>query len=73
MRKPLAHWRRERSLSQAQLAKLVGVTTSAVGNWEAGVRVPRLPTLRRVADVLGCSIEDIEFAAESTSKSANSA
>jgi len=72
MPKPLAELRRERGLTQAELAKLIGVTTSAVGNWESGERIPRLPTLRKLADALGCQIEDIEFAAERLEECVNS-
>ncbi|WP_236655341.1 helix-turn-helix domain-containing protein [Streptacidiphilus carbonis] len=33
-------------LSQAEVARIVGVTTAAVGHWETGVRqTPRNPTV----------------------------
>lgn len=61
MRKPLSALRKERGFTQSRLADKVKVTTSAVGNWESGTRIPRLPTIRRIAEVLEVDIDDIEF------------
>ena len=44
--------RKERALSQVDLAKLVGVTQPAVANWESGVHDPRRLMLAKIADVL---------------------
>jgi transcriptional regulator with XRE-family HTH domain len=51
--------RRARGLTQQQLAHLVDVTVTAVSMWETGVRTPYLETASRLADVLGCTIDDI--------------
>lgn len=49
--------RRQRGLSQAQLAELVGTTQSAVARLESGGRPPRIDTLLRIANALDCELE----------------
>jgi transcriptional regulator with XRE-family HTH domain len=46
-------------LTQAELARLIGVGQSAVAQWEAGTNNPRLVVLKRMAEVLKCSIDDL--------------
>jgi transcriptional regulator with XRE-family HTH domain len=46
-------------ISQAELARTVGSTGTQMWRWEAGKRVPRLPTLQRIADALGVSLDDL--------------
>lgn len=48
--------RRERSLSQRELAELCGTTQSAIARVERGTRPPRLDTLRRIAEALDCEL-----------------
>jgi transcriptional regulator with XRE-family HTH domain len=48
--------RSERGLSQAELAKLVGTTQSAIARLESGGRPPRIDTLLRIADALECDL-----------------
>jgi repressor LexA len=49
--------REERGMSQAELAKLVGVTRAAVGMYEQGKRSPDYDTLRRFAEVFMVSTD----------------
>jgi DNA-binding XRE family transcriptional regulator len=49
--------RHARSLSQAELAALVGTTQSAIARLESGGRPPRIDTLLRIADALDCDLE----------------
>lgn len=51
--------RQARSLSQAQVAKEMGVSKPAVCKWETGVSVPRTELLPLLACVLGCSIDEL--------------
>ncbi|MBQ9008372.1 MAG: response regulator [Clostridia bacterium] len=44
--------RMEMGLSQQQLANMMYVTRVAVANWEAGKRIPDLPTITQLADCL---------------------
>ena len=45
--------RRGSTVSQSELARLVGVTPQAWSGWEAGLSEPALATLERAAEVLG--------------------
>lgn len=55
----LAALRKRKGLTQEALAARLGVSTSAVGNWEAGLRRPRYENLRRLAQVLGVSVDEL--------------
>jgi transcriptional regulator with XRE-family HTH domain len=48
----VAERRKERGLSQADLAALVGTTQSAIARLESGGRPPRIDTLLRIANAL---------------------
>jgi transcriptional regulator with XRE-family HTH domain len=48
--------RKERGLSQAELAKLVGTTQSAIARLESGGRPPRIDTLLRIANALDADL-----------------
>lgn len=47
--------RKQRGLSQAKLAEMVGVEQPTIQRWESGKRVPDLESLQTLADVLGVS------------------
>ena len=48
--------RRERDLSQHELAQLCATTQSAIARLERGARPPRLDTLLRIATALDCEL-----------------
>ena len=48
--------RLEQGLSQRDLAALVGTTQSAIARLESGGRPPRIDTLLKIADALGCDL-----------------
>ena len=48
--------RTARSLSQRELAELVGTTQSAIARLERGGRPPRIDTLLNIADALECEL-----------------
>src|SRR5918996_4547352 len=52
----VAERRRERGLSQAELAELCGTTQSAIARLEGGGRPPRIDTLLRLANALDCDL-----------------
>jgi transcriptional regulator with XRE-family HTH domain len=52
----VADRRHERGLSQAELAKLVGTTQSAIARLESGGRPPRIDTLLRIANALDADL-----------------
>ena len=49
--------RREKKLSQQALADLVGVSRSALAQWETELSRPGLDSLRKMSEVLGVSFE----------------
>lgn len=55
----IARKRKERGLTQAQLAEILGCHSKDVSEWESGKRQPRADYMIKIADALGCTIEDI--------------
>lgn len=53
----LTRLRREKGLSQEQLADLTDVSRQAVGKWEAGQSMPDLPRLIALADLFGVTLD----------------
>ena len=49
--------RREKGLTQEQLAEVMGVSTASVSKWETGVAVPELGMLAALADFFEVSID----------------
>lgn len=55
----LERFRRKALLSRARLAGMLGVTTTAVGNWENGKSVPTVGTLKRLAHMYGVTVDEL--------------
>ena len=53
--------RSAKGLSQQDLAEKVGTTTSAIGNYESGCRVPKDSIKTEIAKALDTSVEFIFF------------
>lgn len=53
----LAQLRRQRDLSQRELAKLLGVAQSTIAMYEGGNRSPAPEMLQRIADFFGVSVD----------------
>ena len=51
-------------MSQAELAERIGVNQTAVSQWERGIITPTLNKARKLAETLGCTIDEL-YAAES--------
>lgn len=51
--------RAKAGISQAKVAETLGVTDSAVCQWETGKTVPRLPLLLELAKLYGVSVNDL--------------
>lgn len=51
--------RKEHGISTAQLAEEIGCTQQTVYRWENGARVPDVPTLMKIARVLGVNLDDL--------------
>jgi len=55
----MAELRKEAGLTQRGLALKIGVTPSAVGNYEQGVSFPREEVLYRIFDALSCTPNEL--------------
>ena len=51
--------RREKNMTQAELADALGVSKQAVSNWERGKRFPDVSLIENIAAVLGLSVAEI--------------
>lgn len=54
-----AHARRSKNLSQKDVASAVGVDQSAVCLWETGKTRPRASLLLKLAELYGCTVDDL--------------
>jgi transcriptional regulator with XRE-family HTH domain len=59
MRVRVREWRQRRLLTQAELADRIGVSVGTINRIERGVHRPRLSTIRRIANALDLSPEDL--------------
>lgn len=59
MKYTLKQWRVLRGMTQKDLAEYLGVTESAVSQWENGTSAPRLKHLQAIAKIFGIEIGDI--------------
>jgi len=66
----LKRLRSERSLSQQELADLVGVHVRQVSKYEMGTSLPTLERIRRMAEVLDVSADDLVFGSTKRKKPA---
>lgn len=53
--------RKKQGLSREELAMKLGLAASTVGNYENGYRLPSLPIAKRIADIFGVGLDDIDF------------
>jgi len=51
--------RKKAGKTQAEAAEAVGVTCSAVSQWESGKMKPRMLTCFKLADFYGCKVDDL--------------
>ena len=55
----IAQLRKEKGLTQLELAQLMGVTDKAVSKWERDLSYPDIATLPHLANVLGVSVDEL--------------
>jgi putative transcriptional regulator len=57
----IASVRKQKGITQAQLAHACETTQQQIAKIESGVVDPRLSTLRKIADALHCELEDLFY------------
>ena len=55
----IREYRKQRKWTQDELAKRLGVERSAVAKWESGKSQPQAARLVALAEVFGCSVDEI--------------
>lgn len=55
----LREYRMQKGYTQTQIAKMLGVVPNCVTQWESGVRKPDIVMLKRLAEVLECTADDL--------------
>lgn len=55
----LRKMRQKNNLTQAELAAKLGVNANTVTQWETGARKPNIIMLKRVANVLNCTTDEL--------------
>jgi len=55
----LKEYRLKALLTQAQVAEHLGVRPSAVTMWETGERKPNIVTLKKLAQLFGCTTDEL--------------
>lgn len=53
----IAKYRKRAGLTQAGLSVLLGVSQASVAQWERGTREPSVAMLKRIAQVLGVTVD----------------
>lgn len=51
--------RKQNGISQKELAQRLGVKQASVCLWESGKNLPRVGRLQKIAEILGCTVEDL--------------
>lgn len=48
-----------RNISQAKLARMIGVTVITISRYETGTRTPNVKRLNLLSKALGCTVDDL--------------
>ena len=51
--------RQKAGMTQAQLAEKLGIPYQSIGQWERDARNPKLDTLKRIADALNITVQEL--------------
>ena len=55
----LKFFREKNSLTQKELSLMVGVEQNTISQWESGERLPRADKLPLLANILGCTVDEL--------------
>ena len=56
--------RKERNITQEELASEIGMSKGAIGMYETGKRTPSLKRAKQIAQFFGIAVDEIELARE---------
>ena len=59
MKNFLRKYRKAANMTQVELAKAAGTTQAVICRYETGKRIPKITTAQKIADALGCKVNDI--------------
>lgn len=51
--------RKECGMTQQQLAEQIGAKQNTVSGWETGVITPRVDKLKAMAELFGCTVDEL--------------
>ena len=51
--------RKSKGFTQTSLAKEIGVCPNTISQYELGKRAPSIQTLKKIAEVLDCNVDDL--------------
>lgn len=57
----IAELRKQKNVTQSELANALGVSKGAVGMWETGKRTPSLSMAKLIGQYFNVNVEEIEF------------
>ena len=55
----IVRYRNLREMTQEELARKANVSRTSLSYWECGNSIPTLPSMKKIADALGISVEDL--------------
>ncbi len=55
----LKFFRNKKSLTQKNIANALGLSISTISKWESGISKPRADTLKKLADLLDCTVDEL--------------
>ena len=55
----IAECRKQKNLTQMQLAEKLGITDKAISKWERGVAMPDSSIMLELCDILGISVNEL--------------
>lgn len=67
----IAELRKEKGMTQEELAEIMGVSSQAVSKWENGNAMPEVALLTKLSKVLNCSVDNILHPGEYQNKKPN--
>ena len=67
IRLKIAQLRKTAGMKQGELARLVGITQVELSNYENCSSMPRIDVVVRIADVLGCTVDELVWRPDMTS------